>query len=134
MSGFQRIQNSFEHRFGFLKDLGIPEPQHAKSCCFDASVALLIVMTMGRMLSAIKLDRQLCLKTSKVGDVVVDRHLAAEAITAKLAPSKRLPKVLLGVREPVPQFAGAMLCNRISQSAPTPTLPRAFSAREGEVR
>ena len=61
---------------------------------------MLIVANMIHVLSAIELDDKLPFNTCEIGDIAADGHLAAEAITGKLAPTQSVPEVMLRIGRP----------------------------------
>ena len=82
---FQGIQNNFQHCFGFLKHLVVPESEHAISLRFDSTVASLIVAMAFLVLPSIELDYELRFETCEICDIAADGRLAAETIPANLA-------------------------------------------------
>ena len=74
---FQGIQDNFQHCFGFLKHLVVPESEHAISLRFDPTVTALIVAMALLMLCAIELHYEPRFETREICDMAADRRLAA---------------------------------------------------------
>lgn len=82
---FQGIQDNFQHCFGFLKHLVVPESEHVISLRFHATVTAFIVAMALLMLCAIELDYKPCFETREICDIAADGRLAAKTIPANLA-------------------------------------------------
>lgn len=84
---FQSLSNSFQNSFSLKQDLGIPEPQHAKSAPLQFTRSLLIGLCRLRMLPAVQFDYQPMLEVAKVNDIASNRMLAPELCVEDLSPS-----------------------------------------------
>jgi hypothetical protein len=81
-----------QHGLRLLKYLVIPETQNEKSLRLDQAVALVVVVGVLNMLTAIEFYDDLCLQTRKVRDESSYRHLPSKSVASDLAVTKVTPE------------------------------------------
>src|SRR5262245_14765912 len=77
----------------------VPEPQHAIAFRLQPACALLVVLSLLRMLAAIHFDYHAALETNEVHDEFANRLLAPELYAPNLPAPELLPEPLLRVRQ-----------------------------------
>jgi len=75
---FKRRADRFQNAIEIVHHFIIPEPEDEISGTFEIFCAMAIGIGVVRVLAAVKLDDELCLKACEVDDVLIYRHLATE--------------------------------------------------------
>jgi hypothetical protein len=84
------------------QNIVVPKPQYAVALLPQPAIPRCVPRRL-RMLSAIDLDRQLCVQTDEINDETSDRVLAAE-LRAQLLAAHATPEPALGVGQIAPQL------------------------------
>ena len=119
---FQCPHDLLQYSFRFPEHFVVPEPQYSKSSRFDLTVANPVMALPFLMLSAVKLDHELRLQTSEVGNMTTDRHLAPEPVASKLPQPQKVPEVPFGIRGLISQRARSPLGSGITHTKDIPAL------------
>jgi len=75
----------------------IPEPYNSKPLGTEPLIALMIIIVLPAMLSAIQINDQSLLKANKINNIVSDGRLPAKLAAAQLAASDLPPENSLGI-------------------------------------
>ena len=112
------VEYSLCHCFRICQYLIVPESQNAIALYLEPTCALLVVVSLCRMLPAIHFDDQSALETNKINDKRADRLLATKLYSRDLTTLEFLPQTLFRVRQILAQFP----CMYVSH-CPHPGLP-----------
>ncbi len=80
MNSRQCEPNLFQHRFGLLEYLVVPETQNMNALVFEERASALVINLRGRciMLTTVQLNRELFLVAVEIENVVAEGVLATE--------------------------------------------------------
>ena len=138
--GANRLQlthDRFKHCIGFFENLRVPKPNDAITERFHKTISSLIVCALFLMLTAVKLNDELCINGYKIRNIATDRNLSTKSITTQLSTAQTLPEKAFGVSGVISENSAAALCNPVTHAvnypafAPTLALPRT-SCRGGK--
>ena len=94
---FEGPQNLFQYAIHISNDVIIPKSQNEITNRFQHSRSVLITCLLLVMLSAIKLDDELGVRTAEFDDEAIDRHLTLEFPTVQAAIAQTKPEQTLCV-------------------------------------
>ena len=94
----QGASDRLHHPIQVLDHLAVPEPDDLKSARLEHLRPLGVVIGLIKVLSAVEFDDQLGVDAGEIGDVAVNRKLAAELEPVELASSQRPPEACLNLR------------------------------------
>jgi hypothetical protein len=124
VSGVEQFESDrLEHALGARKHVVVPEADYPIAECFDHLRARRV--DLGRVLSAVELDRKVCVTAGEVGDVRTDRKLADELRAFEPAGAEMMPQASFGVRASTPKvpsdWSQTLLCHcRAPSPQPSP--------------
>ena len=87
----QGPQNILQHSRHPLQNLVIPVAQHPEAQSLQHLGSPLVIGKLLKMLPAVQLDDQPCIKADEVGDVPGQGHLPTEAEASQLPSAQLLP-------------------------------------------
>jgi hypothetical protein len=102
----QRVENHFDHPFLVPQHFVVPESQDAKSLCFEPRGTNLIIALRFGMRGPIELDDEPFSEANEIGDVTVDRLLAAETESLELPAPQEAPESPFCIGHMLTQLAG----------------------------
>ena len=92
-----------KHAFGIRQHVVVPEADHAIAERLDGRGSPFVARII--MLTAIKLDRKMCVAAGKIDDVRADRELCDEFGAVELASAQVSPQAFFGVGLVAPELA-----------------------------
>src|SRR5260221_8971475 len=116
----KRMLDHVEHASEILRQLHVPEAQHAEARLLEQLRSMLITLDSLRMLTTIELDDQTRFEALEVGDVTDHGDLPPKLPAAELASAQFPPQQLLDVGRRPAQLTGDrhLALGRLPRPAP----------------
>ena len=87
----ERSQNFLRNAFHFFVNLGIPKSQNLESSLFKHQRSARIIVGLRGVLAAIEFHDQLRFDAGEIGDITINRNLAAELERSQLTIAQAAP-------------------------------------------